>query len=96
QHKEGYTGKGIKVGVIDTGIDNNHPELQASYKGGYDFVDNEDDPMETTYEDWKASGYPETNQGSNYYTEHGTHVSGTIVGQAANDSDYKVIGVAPD
>ncbi|MGA5690180.1 S8 family serine peptidase [Cytobacillus pseudoceanisediminis] len=96
-HKEGFTGKGIKVGVIDTGVDYNHPDLKAAYKGGYDFVDNDDDPMETTYDDWKAApGYPETNQGSTYYTEHGTHVSGTIVGRAANDSDYKVIGVAPD
>ncbi|MFI8688235.1 S8 family serine peptidase [Rossellomorea sp. NPDC077527] len=95
-HKEGFTGKGIKVGVIDTGVDYNHPDLKDAYKGGYDFVDNDDDPMETTYDDWKASGYRETNQGGYYYTEHGTHVSGTIVGQAANDSDYKVIGVAPD
>ncbi|MBM7587949.1 subtilisin family serine protease [Bacillus pakistanensis] len=95
-HKEGFTGEGVKVGVIDTGVDYNHPDLKEAYKGGYDFVDNDDDPMETTYEEWKKSGYPETNQGSTYYTEHGTHVSGTIVGQAENDSDYKVIGVAPD
>ncbi|KON86552.1 hypothetical protein AF332_06735 [Sporosarcina globispora] len=85
------------MGVIDTGVDYNHPDLKAAYKGGYDFIDNDDDPMETTYDDWKAaSGYPETNQGSTYYTEHGTHVSGNIVGRAANDSDYKVIGVAPE
>lgn len=95
-HKEGFTGEGVKVGVIDTGIDYNHPDLKDAYKGGYDFVDNDDDPMETTYEDWKKSRYPEINAGSTYYTEHGTHVSGTIVGQAANDSDYKVTGVAPD
>lgn len=96
-HKEGFTGKGIKVGVIDTGVDYNHPDLKDAYKGGYDFVDHDDDPMETTYGDWKAApGYPETNQGSTYYTEHGTHVSGTIVGRAENDSGYKVIGVAPE
>ncbi|NLP50219.1 S8 family serine peptidase [Bacillus sp. RO1] len=96
-HKEGFTGEGVKVGVIDTGIDYNHPDLKEAYKGGYDFVDNDNDPMEATYEDWKAAkGYPETYQGSTYYTNHGTHVSGTIVGQATNDSDYKVLGVAPD
>ncbi|MBX9975074.1 S8 family serine peptidase [Cytobacillus firmus] len=95
-HKEGLTGKGVKIGVIDTGVDYNHPDLKNAFKGGYDFVDNDEDPMETTYEDWKKSGYPEVNAGSSYYTEHGTHVSGTIVGQAVNDSDYKVIGVAPD
>ncbi|NQD66613.1 S8 family serine peptidase [Bacillus haikouensis] len=95
-HKEGFTGEGVKVGVIDTGIDYNHPDLKDAYKGGYDFVDNDNDPMETTYKEWKESGYPEMNAGSSYYTEHGTHVSGTIVGQAENDSDYKVTGVAPD
>ncbi|MFJ7936291.1 S8 family serine peptidase [Sporosarcina sp. NPDC096371] len=96
-HEDGFTGKGIRIGVIDTGIDYNHPDLKDAYKGGYDFVDHDNDPMETTYKDWKAAtGYPEINKGKTYYTEHGTHVSGTIVGQAANDSDYKVTGVAPD
>ncbi|WP_282439842.1 S8 family serine peptidase [Gottfriedia acidiceleris] len=95
-HKEGYTGKNIKIGVIDTGIDYNHPDLKDAYKGGYDFVDNDNDPMETTYAQWKASKKAEFVNGSSYYTEHGTHVSGTIAGQAKNNSEYKVTGVAPD
>lgn len=60
-----YTGKGIKVGVIDTGIDYTHPDLQANYQGGYDLVDFDDDPMETIPE----QGVP---------TIHGTHVAGII------------------
>ena len=32
-HSEGITGKGIKVGVLDTGIDYNHPDLKDVYKG---------------------------------------------------------------
>ncbi|MFI8685772.1 S8 family serine peptidase [Rossellomorea sp. NPDC077527] len=96
-HSEGFTGKGIKVGVIDTGIDYNHPDLDGVYKGGYDFVDNDNDPMETTYADWQASGNPEVYRGNSYYTEHGTHVSGTIAGQGDNDqSEYSVKGVAPE
>ncbi|MFB7139544.1 S8 family serine peptidase [Gottfriedia sp. NPDC056225] len=95
-HEEGYTGKGVKVGVIDTGIDYNHPDLKDAYKGGYDFVDNDNDPMETTYADWKKSGQPETNGSSEYYTEHGTHVSGTIAGQHKNNSQYATTGIAPD
>ena len=95
-HEEGYTGKGIKIGVIDTGIDHNHPDLKDVYKGGFDFVDNDNDPMEATYAQWKASGKAEIVNGKPYYTSHGTHVSGTIAGQAKNDSDYKVTGVAPD
>ncbi|WP_226682852.1 S8 family serine peptidase [Sutcliffiella horikoshii] len=97
-HAENVTGKGIKVGVLDTGIDYNHPDLKDVYKGGYDFVDNDNDPMEATYEDWKNSGLPERHpaSGSAYYTEHGTHVSGTIAGGQKNGVDYAVKGVAPD
>ncbi|WP_088070652.1 S8 family serine peptidase [Gottfriedia luciferensis] len=95
-HKEGITGKGIKVGVLDTGIDYNHPDLKDAFKGGYDFVNNDSDPMETTYKDWQASKQPEMNGSSQYYTAHGTHVSGTIVGQNKNDSEVSVEGVAPD
>lgn len=95
-HDEGYTGKGVKVGVIDTGVDYNHPDIKHAYKGGYDFVDNDNDPMETTYADWQKSKKAEYSNGSAYYTDHGTHVSGTIAGRAENNSDYKVIGVAPE
>jgi subtilisin family serine protease len=92
--QEGLTGTGIKVGVLDTGIDYNHPDLKNVYKGGYDFIDDDNDPMETTYNDWKESNYPEFNRGSSFYTSHGTHVSGTIAGQATN-KDISVEGVAP-
>lgn len=40
------TGYGVKVVVIDTGIDYTHPDLDANYKGGYDFVNNDTDPMD--------------------------------------------------
>src|SRR5699024_6453886 len=43
-----YTGKGINVAVIDTGIDYTHPDLQPNYIKGKDLVDLDDDPMETT------------------------------------------------
>jgi subtilisin family serine protease len=94
-HQENITGEGIKVGVIDTGVDYNHPDLKDSYKGGYDFVENDSDPMETTYQDWKDSGMAEFN-GSSYYTYHGTHVSGSIAASKENSSPAAVKGVAPD
>ncbi|MFF2876352.1 S8 family serine peptidase [Gottfriedia sp. NPDC057991] len=96
-HKEGYTGKGIKIGILDTGIDYNHPDLKNAYKGGYDFVDNDNDPMETTYADWKKSGQAElSSSGEPYYTEHGTHVAGIIGGRGVADSEYKQVGAAPE
>ena len=86
QEELGYTGAGIKVGVIDTGIDYDHPDLGAGFGPvyrvayGYDFVGDafdgtnmpvpDDDPMD-------CNG-------------HGTHVAG-IVG-----ANGDVIGVAPD
>ncbi|WP_182199863.1 S8 family serine peptidase [Paraliobacillus salinarum] len=60
-----YTGEGVKIGVIDTGIDYNHPDLQGNYQGGFDLVDLDDDPMETMI----SQGMP---------TIHGTHVAGII------------------
>ncbi|WP_010198830.1 S8 family serine peptidase [Bacillus sp. m3-13] len=94
-HENGFTGEGVKVAVIDTGIDYNHPDLKDAYKGGYDFVDNDDDPMETTYEDWKQSGMVEVYAGNTYYTAHGTHVAGIIAGQGTNETEYAVTGISP-
>lgn len=83
QHTQ--TGKGVKVGVIDTGIDYNHPDLKNNYKGGYDTVDFDDDPMETEEEG---------------ATSHGTHVAGVIAADGemegiAPDADiyaYRALG----
>ena len=42
----GLTGKGQTVCVIDTGIDYNHESLSDKYIGGYDFVNDDPDPMD--------------------------------------------------
>ncbi|MCK5320350.1 S8 family serine peptidase [Candidatus Parcubacteria bacterium] len=39
-------GTGIKVAVLDTGIDYNHIEFKENYAGGRDFVNNDSDPMD--------------------------------------------------
>src|SRR5699024_9641054 len=83
-----YTGKGIKVGVIDTGIDYDHPDLVANFKGGYDLVDLDEDPMETKGEEGIA-------------TSHGTHVAGIIAangklkGVAENAEIYAYRALGP-
>lgn len=45
-HATGNRGAGIKVCVIDTGIDYNHPDLKDNYKGGRNFINNTDNPMD--------------------------------------------------
>lgn len=40
------TGAGVKIGIIDSGIDYTHPELSANYAGGWDFVNNDNDPWD--------------------------------------------------
>lgn len=74
-------GFGVKVAVIDTGIDYEHRDLNDNYKGGYDFTYNEpgfgNDPDEYDPMDSQT---------------HGTAVSGII---AAEDNGVDVIGVAP-
>lgn len=45
-HDAGQSGAGIKVAVLDTGIDYTHPDLDANVVGGWDFVNNDADPMD--------------------------------------------------
>lgn len=62
----GFTGKGVTVAVIDTGVDYTHPDLAHAFDMdnlGWDFVDNDNDPQETLV---------------GAVTDHGTHVAGTI------------------
>ncbi|WP_406835618.1 S8 family peptidase [Streptomyces sp. AHU1] len=40
--KDGYTGKGVKVAVLDTGIDVNHPDFAGVIDGTTSFVPGED------------------------------------------------------
>ncbi len=98
--EDGYTGAGLKVGVIDTGVDYKHPDIAAAYKGGWDSFYNDDDPYE------EAPDAAKSFEG----TSHGTHVSGTIIGRATNPTSeivqkgvaygadlyvYKVLGYNP-
>lgn len=38
-HEMGITGAGVKIGIIDSGIDTSHPEFAGRIAGGYNFVD---------------------------------------------------------
>jgi subtilisin len=39
-------GSGVKIGIVDSGIDYNHSDLDGNYGGGYDFMNNDSDPMD--------------------------------------------------
>jgi len=41
----GLDGTGVKVAIIDTGIQHTLPDLTDNYRGGWDFVDDDDDPL---------------------------------------------------
>ncbi|MFB3789381.1 MAG: S8 family serine peptidase [bacterium] len=45
-HAGGIKGGGVKVGVIDTGVNYNHPDIAGNYRGGYDFVNKDSDPQD--------------------------------------------------
>jgi len=99
---EGIEGQGIKVAVLDTGIDKDHPDFAGIYKGGKNFIPHSsnytkpraaDDASETSPVE-RVAGVPEFSPtGSAFYTSHGTHVAGTIAAIGANP--YGVKGIAP-
>src|SRR5690606_28177483 len=99
---EGYEGQGIKVAVLDTGIDADHPDFQGIYKGGKNFIPHSstyskpraDDDASETLPSERPAGTPEFNaNGSSFYTSHGTHVAGTIA--AIGNNEYGIKGIAP-
>ncbi len=101
--EEGYKGAGIKVAVLDTGIDPDHPEFQGIYKGGKNFIihssdykrERADDDARETSPAERPAHMPEVNaSGRTFHTDHGTHVAGTIAAIGANEFGIK--GIAPE
>jgi serine protease AprX len=80
--EQGYTGKCVIVGVLDTGVNYNHVDLadhmwvdpEGDYPHhGYDFSNGDDDPMDDH--------------------GHGTHCAGTVAGDGTAG---RAVGMAPD
>ncbi|MFQ5607297.1 MAG: S8 family serine peptidase [Candidatus Zixiibacteriota bacterium] len=55
-HARGTRGSGVKVGVLDTGIDHGHVDLAANYVSGIDFVNNDNNPMDDNGHGTHVSG----------------------------------------
>lgn len=93
QNELGYTGAGIKVAVMDTGIDYDHPDLGGCFGPGcrvafgYDFVgdDFNADPSSAFY-----NPVPAPDNDPDDCNGHGTHVAGIVGANGAS------VGVAPD
>lgn len=87
------SGTGIKVCVVDSGWDPEHKELQAAFVAGKDFIDNDDNPADSSIDSTGASV-----RGGG----HGTHTAATIVAQLGGGGNVRpgddasgVAGVAP-
>lgn len=52
--KKGWTGRGVKVAIVDTGIDTQHPFFKDSIVGGYSPFNNGTDPED--YQDYHGHG----------------------------------------
>ncbi|CCF39083.1 subtilisin BPN [Colletotrichum higginsianum] len=81
-HEQGILGKGVKVGVVDTGVEYTHPALGGCFgagckiAGGYDFVG------DNTY--WPYPGEErQPDEDPMDSVGHGTHVTGIIAGKSA-------------
>jgi subtilisin family serine protease len=93
----GYQGQGVRVLVLDTGVDKNHPVLKNQFRAGKFFLgkdsqlENVDDQPEVRPEE---SIRELTKLPYDYFDDvgHGTHVSGTILAEA-QESGFA--GVAP-
>ena len=101
----GYTGQGVTVAILDTGVDYNHGDLvnrmwintaeDIDGDGRFTVADNNniDDDGNGYIDDvvgWNFSGAG--NNDPDDVHGHGTHVAGTVAGDGSGGSD---IGVAP-
>lgn len=92
---QGFTGQGITVAVLDTGLDYNHSDLQGNlWQNPGEVADNGlDDDGNGFVDDVRGWNFVDTDSNDpRDVRKHGTHVAGTI---AAVNNGFGATGVAP-
>jgi subtilisin len=92
---KGYTGQGIVVAVIDTGVDYKHSDLQGNIWVNPREIagNNKDDDGNGFIDDVHGWDFVDKNNDPMDLQGHGTHVAGTI---AARNNGFGATGVAPN
>jgi len=88
----GFTGKGVNIAVVDTGIDNEHPGLDGKYIAGYDAVCSDDALCVASLQEDDGSFDPDDQN------QHGTACAGMAAsnGILPNGESSNFTGSAPD
>ena len=92
---QGYTGEGIVVAVVDTGVDLGHSDLASNLWLNSDEIAGNglDDDANGFVDDIHGWDFANGDNAPTDFNGHGTHVAGTI---AAVNNGFGVTGVAPD
>lgn len=103
-HAMGFTGEGMRISIIDTGVDIDHPDFGGSGTPGDGITEDwQTDQVQVGYDlvgdDYDAStpatNYPVPDVNPDDCQGHGSHVAGIAAGNGDEEAGG-VMGVAPD